>query len=151
VTSGIALGREAVALARREPDGILARLAAERGVDPDARLLGDAADAGDKAADNVIRTAGRRLGAGLRSLINVFNPEMIVIGGSLRRFGEPYLGEARAVVEREAFKQHLADVRIVEAKLGDEAPAIGAALIARDRLAEQQSSREAGSASPPSR
>jgi glucokinase len=138
VASGIALGREAVALALREPSGILAKLSAEAGEEPDARLLGDAADAGDEAADMIIRKAGRHLGAGLRSLVNLFDPEMIVIGGSLRRFGERYLGEAMAVVDRDAFKQHLSDVRIVEAELGDEAPCVGAVLVARDRVQEQQ-------------
>ncbi len=100
---------------------------------PDARLLHEAADAGDTEADAVIRIAGRYLGAGLTNLVNIFNPEMIVLGGSLRLMGEPYIGEAKKVVERDAFAQHFADLRIVDAELGDESPAIGAALVARAR------------------
>jgi glucokinase len=134
VASGTALGREAVALATRSPKGLLARLAAEANEAPDAKLLSHAAEDGDEEAEAVIRQAGRYLGAGLTNLVNIFNPEMIVVGGSLRRMGEPYMGEAKQVLERDAFAQHFADVRIADAELGDESPAVGAALIARSRI-----------------
>jgi glucokinase len=112
----------------------VARFAAGEGIEPDARILDMAADAGDAAADAIVREAGRYLGAGLANLVNVFNPEMIVIGGSLRKLGDRYLGTAFEVVRRDAFQQSMADVRFAEAELGDEAPAIGAALIALERL-----------------
>ena len=134
VASGVALGREAAMLVERYPNGILAKMVRDANEEPDAKLLHEAADAGDADADATIRTAGRYLGAGLTNLVNVFNPEMIVIGGSLRLMGEPYLGEAYAVVKRDAFAQHYADLRIVEAQLGDESPAIGAAHLARERI-----------------
>lgn len=134
VASGIALGRETAAIIAASPDGILAKMVADAGEEPDAKLLHEAADAGDMNADAAIRVAGRYLGMGLTNLVNIFNPEMIVIGGSLRLMGEPYLGEAKKIVERDAFRQHLADLRIVEAELGDESPCIGAALLARDHL-----------------
>lgn len=140
VASGVALGREATELVQRSPDGILRKLLREaNGGDgwsmaADAKLLHEAADAGDQEADAVIRRAGRYLGAGLTNLVNIFNPEMIVLGGSLIRMGEPYIGEAKKVVELDAFDQHFRDVRIVDAELGDESPAIGAALVARARI-----------------
>lgn len=134
LASGRALETVAQAIAAEDPEGLVARLASSEGVSPDARILDLAADGGDAKADEAVRRAGRYLGAGLTNLVDVFNPELIVIGGSLRKSGERYLGEARRVVERDAFRQHLADVRIVEAALGDGAPAIGAALIALDRL-----------------
>ncbi|HLF79217.1 MAG TPA: ROK family protein [Dehalococcoidia bacterium] len=134
LASGIALAREATALAVAEPVGLVASLARQENVEPDARILDQAADAGDLAADAIIRQAGRYLGAGLTNLVDVFNPEVIVIGGSLRKLGQRYLGTAYEVVEREAFRQSKSDVRFVEATLGDEAPAVGAALVALDRL-----------------
>jgi glucokinase len=134
LASGIALGREAQALAASEPDGAVATLAAREGIEPDARILDMAADAGDAAADETIRAAGRVLGTGLTNLVNIFDPEVIVIGGSLRKLGERYLGTAKEIVRREAFAQSYADLRFAEAELGDEAPAIGAALIALERL-----------------
>jgi len=69
------------------------------------------------------------------NLVNLFNPEVIVVGGSVRK-SELYLQTAIDVMQRDAFAQHKADVRVVEAALGDEAPAIGAALVALDRLRE---------------
>jgi glucokinase len=134
LASGIALAREAAALAMSEPAGLVAGMARSHGQEPDARILDEAANAGDEAADAIIRQAGRYLGAGLTNLVDVFNPEVIVIGGSLRKLGERYLGTAYEVVRREAFRQHQGDVRFVEAAFGDEAPAIGAALVALDRL-----------------
>jgi glucokinase len=134
VASGTALGREAVALVSRSPQGTLARLAAEANEAPDAKLLHEAADAGDKDAEAIIREAGRYLGIGLTNLVNIFNPQVIIIGGSLRLMGELYIGEAKNVVKQDAFAQHAADVRIVDAELGDESPAVGAALVAKSRL-----------------
>jgi glucokinase len=136
LASGRALGARAQEIAGREPDGILARLAREPGADLDARLIEKAADRGDAAAEEAIVQAGRYLGAGLTNLVDVFNPEVIVIGGSLRKLGARYLDTAYEVVKREAFPQSYADVRFVEAKLGDEAPAIGAALLALEKLAD---------------
>jgi len=134
LASGRALGERAHEIAAREPEGTLARLAHEPGAELDARLIEKAADAGDTTAEEAIRQAGRYLGAGLTNLVNVFNPEVIVIGGGLRRLGPRYLDIARAIVKAEAFPQSYADVRIVEAELGDEAPAIGAALLALEKL-----------------
>jgi glucokinase len=133
MVGGAYLGLDAQAIVAAEPQGILARLATEQG-EPDARLLSEAADAGDAAADAIIRRAGAYLGDGLVNLANVFNPEVIVLGGSLLAFGERYFGPAREVLQRDAFAQPLRDLRLVDAELGSDAPAIGAALIARDHL-----------------
>ena len=134
LASGSALEAVAAHIAAAEPEGLVAIIARQEGASPDARILDLAAEAGDPAADAAIRQAGRYLGAGLTNLVDVFNPELIVIAGSLRKLGPRYLGTARDVVKAEAFPQHFADVRIVEAALGDESPAIGAALIAIEKL-----------------
>lgn len=134
LVSGSALGRIAAAIAAREADGILAGLARASGQPPDALVLERAADAGDASAEAAIRQAGLYLGSGLATIVNVFNPEVIVIGGSIRKLGQRFLGPAHAVVREEAFPQNVGDVRIVEAELGDNAPAIGAAVIAAEKL-----------------
>jgi len=137
MASGSALDEAAVDLAEAHPGGLIARLAQREGVEPDARILHLAAEASNAGADAAIRKAGRYLGAGLTNLVDVFNPQVIVIGGSLRKLGARYLDTARAVVKAEAFPQSYADVQIVEAELGDEAPAIGAALHALDNIGER--------------
>ncbi|MER3488034.1 MAG: sugar kinase, partial [Chloroflexota bacterium] len=72
---------------------------------------------------------GERLGAGIASLVNIFNPERVVIGGG---FGEAFdllVGPARRVLAEEALPPARDIVRVVPADLGGEAGMIGAALI----------------------
>lgn len=103
----------------------IARLAARR--DPDrwplarvtAREIGDLARAGDPAARAVLEEVGRHLGRGLAILIDVLNPEVIVIGSLAVRLGDLVLGPARAEVQREALPQAAAACRIVPAELGE--------------------------------
>jgi len=134
LASGRALRDRAAEIVAGEPGGILARIARDEGERPTAESLGQAAAAGDVSAQQAIATAGRYLGAGITNLVDVFDPEVIVIGGSLRKLGPPYLDTAREIVRAEAFPQSYRDVRIVEAELGDEAGAFGAALVALERL-----------------
>jgi glucokinase len=136
--AGYYLGLDAQDIIKTEPEGILAEIVAKAGTPPDAKLLSDAAEAGDESADAAIRRAGAYLGAGLTNLVNVFNPQLIVLGGSLINLGLRYLEPALAVPKRDAFKQHYGDVRIEIASLGEEAPAMGAALLARDKLVSGQ-------------
>ena len=134
LASGSALNEQARAIAESEPDGLVARFAAEENEEPDARILDMAAEQGDESAMAAIMQAGMYFGSGLTNLIDVFNPEVIVVGGSLRK-SKLYYQTALSRAKPEAFPQHAADVRIVEAELGDNAPAIGAAIIAWERLA----------------
>ena len=133
LASGSALDEQARAIAQAEPEGIVARLSAQEHEEPDARILDMAAQQGDEMAISAIMQAGLYFGSGLTSLINIFNPEVIVIGGSLRK-SALYLQSALSVAKLQAFPQHAADVRIVEAELGDDAPAMGAAIIAWENL-----------------
>ena len=74
------------------------------------------------------------LGAGLVTLVNVFNPEVIVIGGGFSAAGELILDPARAVVAEEALQPGRDFVRVVRAQLGPEAGVVGAGLIALEAL-----------------
>jgi glucokinase len=140
LASGWALGARAAEIVALEPDGILARLVQDSGEEPDAKRLEDAAAAGDKSAQAAIHDAGTYLGAGLVNIVNIFDPEVIVIGGGLRRLGEPYLGHAIEIMKSEAFPQNVRDVQVVEAALGDEAPALGVAILAIEMLQSQAKS-----------
>lgn len=133
MASGSALNEHAVAIAANEPEGLVARIAAERNEEPDARILDLAAEQGDESAMSAIIQAGRYFGEGLTNLIDVFNPEVIVVGGGLRK-SALYMQAALGVAKPQAFPQHAADVTIVEAELGDNSPALGAAIIAWQHL-----------------
>jgi glucokinase len=129
VASGPALarlGREFIAL---NPDGQLARVL--RDGDFTAETITSAADGGDETARGLVSQVGAALGQGLCSLIAVFDPELIVVGGGLGSVGESLLGPARRVAADALHGgSHRPLPPIVVAELGPEAGAVGVALLA---------------------
>jgi glucokinase len=89
---------------------------------------------GDSAAVDALAEIGRYLGAGIGSLLNIFNPELVVIGGGFSVAGELLLGPAREVVMQEAVTPNGDVAEIVLAQLGPEAGLVGAGLVAFDAL-----------------
>ena len=130
--SGLAIARRARRLVARHPDSLIARLARQEPLT--AKLVQQAAEEGDDGAQELIAAAGYDLGVGLGSLINIFNPQVIVIGGSLTKAGDSYLGPAREAAQRECFAQAWRDLRIVVGALGDRSAAMGAAAVALDAM-----------------
>ena len=96
-------------------------------------MLSDAASAGEALAIGVFRETGRWLGIAVGGLINIFNPEIVVIGGGIAQAGGPLLGPCRHWAGRYAFSASYASVPIVHASLGANAAMVGAALEARDK------------------
>jgi glucokinase len=86
-----------------------------------------AAEVGDKLAMELIDNAGINLGTRIAYLINLFNPEVVVIGGGIEKAGELILEPIRRTVRKLAFEEPAARVRIIPSALGDEAVALGAA------------------------
>lgn len=87
------------------------------------------AEAGDEAARQALARCGERLGLGLAILVNLFNPERIVIGGGLAGAGSWFLDAARREGERRAWIQAWRACEVVVGRLGGDAGAIGAALL----------------------
>jgi glucokinase len=134
MASGEAIGREGLEAARRAPESALgAALAAEREIT--GALVTELAHDGDSAAREVLAEIGRRLGAGITSFVNVFNPEVVVVGGGVVAAGDLVLAPARAVVAERALRPNRDLVRIVPAEFGEEAGMLGAALLALEGLA----------------
>jgi glucokinase len=96
-------------------------------------LLAEAATRGDASARAVFRTAGEALGTGIASLVNVLNPEAVVIGGGVSASFDLFLPHVTRMVARRAFDAPAAGVRIERSSLGNDATAVGAAMFARDR------------------
>lgn len=95
-----------------------------------AKDVADAARQGDELAAQIVRGTGDRLGEALAILVDLLNPELIVIGGLAMRFGESLLAPARAVVEREALPAAARACRIVPAALGEQIGDIAAICVA---------------------
>jgi glucokinase len=130
LASGTAIARRAREVASEEPDSALGQLAVERAV------LGEdvagLARQGDEAAISVLRETGVWLGIGLAGFVNVFNPEVIAIGGGAARAGDLILDAARHEVRLRAMSPSRDLVKIKEATLGADSGVLGAAALARN-------------------
>jgi glucokinase len=131
LASGSALVREAALRVGREPDTPLGR-AMEEGVALTGPLVTEFAHDGDPVARGALTVIGRNLGVGLANLVNIFEPEVIVIGGGVIAAGEMLLEPAREEMHARALMPGRDEVRVEAAKFGAEAGMIGAALLARE-------------------
>lgn len=95
-----------------------------------ARDIGQAAAEGDLVAARIIETTGRRLGEALAVLVDILNPERIIMGGLALRFGEHLLAPARARMQEEALPASAAACSIVVAELGERIGDIAAICVA---------------------
>jgi len=131
--SGTALAREARRLAAELPRSELGRaLAAGREIS--GPLVTDLAHDGDAAAIEALAVIGRWLGVGVVTIVNMLNPDVVVIGGGVIAAGELLLAPARAVVAERAMSPSKEHVRIVPARFGAESGMLGAATLAFEGL-----------------
>jgi glucokinase len=131
MASGSAIGREGAAAAERHPESPLGQVRAQAR-EVTGALVTELAHDGDPIAREVLGLVGRRLGVGLASLANAFDPEVIVIGGGAIAADEMLLAPARAVLKIRALPPPRDNVRVVRAHFGQEAGMLGAALLALD-------------------
>jgi glucokinase len=136
LASGTALAREARRIASERPDSGLGR-ALTAGRELAGPLVTELAHDGDAAAIDTLALIGERLGVAIASFVNIFNPQVVVVGGGVIAAGELLLGPAREVVARRALRPSRDEVRIVAARFGVEAGMIGAAALAFDGLSER--------------
>jgi len=117
--------------------GVAASAAAKEAFGPaaDAHRLVRLANEGDATARSILADIGRRLGSGLGSFANIFEPQLIVIGGG---FGiaawEWVMPAAEEVMLREALRPMRDEAKVVRAELGTAAGLIGAAFVAFEAL-----------------
>lgn len=114
------------------PD-IMARMGRERMT---SRVIQEALREGDPLMREILQRAQHCLGLLVASLVNLLDPDCVVIGGGIAdRLKDEFLEPIRATATRHILRaQHLETVRIVPARLGDHAGAVGAAVIAWNRL-----------------
>jgi glucokinase len=130
LASGTAIARQARERVAQGTPTLIADLAEG---DPEritARLVTQAANQGDAEARQIIAEAMTYLGIGMANLVNLFNPQIIIIGGGLANIGDALFESVWHVVEQRAFRAAAETVRIVPAKLGDDVGVLGAAAVA---------------------
>ena len=133
LASGTAVAQEAVRRISQGERSSLAEIVDGKVENITAEAVGAAAKNGDSLALEVISKAATYLGAGMVNLVNIFNPEMIIIGGGMAQMGDLLLDTARQVVKERAFPLSAQAVRVVTAQLGDNAGVLGAAIFARQQ------------------
>ena len=92
-----------------------------------AQTVYDAAKQGDEVAREVVRDTARFLGAGIANLLNIFNPDVVVIAGGVTQAGDALFEPLKAEVRRRAFKPAVEACRIVPGELPGTAGVVGAA------------------------
>ncbi len=84
------------------------------------------AESGDPGCRRVLQDAGRHIGVAVAGLVNLLNPETVVLGGQLARVGELVLAPMRESIDRRAIPSAAASVTVVATELGEEAEVVGA-------------------------
>jgi glucokinase len=135
VASGHALTRAGREAARQHPQSMIARMCGGDPAKVTGPLVTEAARGGDPVARGILSWVGERLGQGLAGLANVLDPEVVVVGGGVVAAGEWLLEPARRVFARSIeAPAHRPEVPILPASLGNDAGAVGAALLALEEL-----------------
>ena len=127
-TGLIRMTKEAIA---QNPDGIMAKMAEKNGK-VTARTSFDSMREGDEAAKVVVDKYIKYLAAGITNTINIFQPDILCIGGGVCNEGDALLLPVKAIVKEEVYTRNSEkNTEIVIAKLGNDAGIIGAAFLGR--------------------
>jgi glucokinase len=127
LASGWAIAREAITRIRNGEMSYIIELVDGKIENITAEVVAAAARKDDRLACEIVDKAAGYLGIGLANLVNIFNPELIVIGGGLSKMGNMLLRPACRIIRKRAFKLPAKTVRIVRARLGGNAGIVGAA------------------------
>jgi glucokinase len=141
IGSGTAIAREGRALLVAGAAPQLAALTSDP-AEVTAELVGRAADAGDAACQAVLDRAWMALGAMCAGLVNVLNPEVIVLGGSIALHRPELKDAVRREIDRRAFPLPARRVRVELAQHGDDVSLIGLLPIVNDRLQDPAHAKE---------
>jgi glucokinase len=137
LASGRAIERDAISRLRQGAKSCLSEMVSGEIEKITAEQVGAAARNSDPLALDVLSRASYYLGIGLVNAVNIFNPEMVVIGGGMAELGDMIIAPGRRMVAERAFSVSSGAVRIVTAQLGNEAGVYGAAAFTLERVGRE--------------
>ncbi len=137
LASGGAMAKEARRHIAHGARSILTELAEGEPQNITFQLVSAAARRGDALAAEVISRAAAYLGIGIVNLVNIFNPEMIIIGGGMVQMRDMFLDPVRQAVAEKAFQSPGRIVRIIPSELEDNAGILGAAAFSFSALSSE--------------
>jgi glucokinase len=127
--SASAMVKDAKKLLKRDRKSIIFKLVEGDLNRLTTEVLFQAEKKGDNLASQVIDQACAYLGAGIASAVNLFNPQVVVIGGGVSQGGTSFIRRIEKEVKHRAFPSATKHLKIVKAKLGNDAGFIGAAIL----------------------
>ncbi|MGI8872503.1 MAG: ROK family protein [Candidatus Limnocylindria bacterium] len=133
LAGGQAVARDAELVARAGRSPRLAALL-EREGHLSAESVAWSASHGDPASVELLNRSAALVGSMLASVVNIFNPSLIVIGGGVSRAGDSFLAAIRETVYRRSLPLATRDLRIVRSELGEQGGVMGAAAMVADEL-----------------
>jgi len=129
--SATALIRQTREAMKKNPDSLMNKMV-EGDLDKvSGKTAFDAAKQGDQTAQAVVDTYIKYIAVGLANVINIFQPEIVVIGGGICKEGEYLLKPLRQMVYEETYSKDIRQPEIRTALLGNDAGIIGAAMLGR--------------------
>jgi glucokinase len=133
MASRTALAKDLVALAATGGAPYVQKKAGSDFAAIKSSVIRKAWDDGEPAVRELVDRSARHLGIGMANCVNIFNPELIVIGGGLvEKLGEPYIEGAERAMRDHAMARLVSIVKVKQAELGDDSTVIGAAALARE-------------------
>ena len=136
LVSGPAIADAARAALREDPSGLLQELCGRYPERISAEVVFRAAEQGDVVAGGIVSDVARYLGIAVANLINLFNPQRIILGGPIGRAGQVLLDPLREEVQRRAMAYPRSAVEITATDLGPDTGAIGAAVLVLQHASE---------------
>jgi glucokinase len=128
--AGPALARKAVARIKAGEKSLITKLVNGDLTQVAGSVVGQAATSGDPLAIEVVRRGGWILGLGIVTLLHLFNPEIIVLGGGVTNVGELLFAPMREAIEKYALdSSYWRDLKIVPSALGEDVSIFGAAAL----------------------
>ena len=129
--SATAIIRMGPALMEEKPDCALARQMGGDAANLNAKAVLDLAKAGDADCAGIFETYVKYLCVGLANLINIYDPDMLVLGGGVAHAGDFLLDAVRAALGDYVYCPALSWARVELARMGNDAGIIGAAMLGR--------------------
>ncbi len=132
MASRTAIAKELVGLALHGQSQVILEEAGTDISKVKSKTILKAVKAQEPAVLEVVLRAAQYMGIGMAATVNIFNPQLIILGGGLiEKLGAFYVEEAERAMRAHAMKGPLADVEVRQSQLGDDAAVVGAAVLAR--------------------
>lgn len=130
--SATALIRDSKKAADNNPNSLLAKNISANGGRSNGKLVFDTAAKGDETAKKVIDNYIKYIGEGIIDIVNIFQPDVIAIGGGISRQGDNLLNPIKEYIKGRTFgAAYIKNSRITIAKLGNDAGIVGAAFLGK--------------------